>query len=148
MAATRLVRGWNQTGQKFAGDPDIVKSFLIPNPRLLWSLVGLTYLWVGLRITRHLRGLPTAALVTVTAGLVSAAFSFKVAFTHEDAPELVVGFAKSLSDALAGPSLVTRARAVFLGLDVAVGFAFYEHFRRPKKTSNLAGNSSRPPSCF
>ncbi|RWA07654.1 hypothetical protein EKO27_g7460 [Xylaria grammica] len=36
----KLMRSWNQTGQKFAGGPDIVTAFLLPNPTLLWVLMG------------------------------------------------------------------------------------------------------------
>ena len=40
----RIIRTWNQTGQKWAGDPDIVSEFLKPHPLLCASLVFVTYL--------------------------------------------------------------------------------------------------------
>jgi ethanolamine phosphate transferase 2 subunit G len=142
LLATRLVRGWNQTGQKFAGEPDIVKIFLAPNPQVLWVLVGATYVWLFFRTTAHVKGLPTPVSAALVSVLVLSAFSFKVAFTNEDAPELVVGFAKSANDALQGWSLVARARLVFFGLGAAAVYSVYNHFQNHGRPSDLTGRSS------
>ena len=40
----RIIRAWNQTGQKWAGNPDIVSEILKPHPFLCAILVLLTYL--------------------------------------------------------------------------------------------------------
>lgn len=119
LAATRAIRGWNQTGQKFAGEPDFVKIFLYPNPVLLWCLVILTYLVVGQELTQGLDGLPGPTNNLLSVGLTVAALTFKLAFTNEAAPELVVGLPKTLADMTQGISLVVRARAVFIGLLLA-----------------------------
>lgn len=124
-AAARVIRGWNQTGQKFAGEPDIVKSFLHPAPILLWALVGITYLWIHRELLWGFDGLPTSLGTVGSTGLVLAAFTFKLAFTNEDAPELVAGFARALVDLTYGGSLVVRAQAVFVGLALAAACVVY-----------------------
>lgn len=121
----RLIRGWNQTGQKFAGEPDIVKIFLHPEPVRLWALIGITYLWLHRELLQGFDGLPSSLSITGTTGLILSAFTFKLAFTNEDAPELVAGFARSLADLTHGSSLVMRAQAVFVGLALAIACVFY-----------------------
>lgn len=121
----RITRGWNQTGQKFAGEPDIVTHFMASNPPLLWCLVFATYATVSVELFNTLGNIPTAISGSVVAGLVMSALSFKLAFTNEDAPELIVGFAKTLVNMFDGPSLVNRARAVFLGLGLTSMYPLY-----------------------
>ncbi|PNP41486.1 hypothetical protein TGAMA5MH_06587 [Trichoderma gamsii] len=127
LAALRLIRSWNQTGQKFAGEPDTVKTFLIPNPELLWVIITLTYTVVTLQTLQSLSlaGLPFILTTFVVPLLFSATLAFKLAFTAEDAPELVVGFAHRLLDILQGPSLIFRARIIFALLTALFGFAVY-----------------------
>ncbi len=127
LLATRIVRSWNQTGQKFAGEPDIVKTYLNTNPALLWCLIGATYFWVHLNLISGLSGLPTWLSIPSATALVLAAFTFKVAFTLEDAPELVTGFAKSLLELTftRDPSLIARARTVFLGLALLTALTIF-----------------------
>ncbi|KUI64485.1 GPI ethanolamine phosphate transferase 2 [Cytospora mali] len=122
---TRIIRGWNQTGQKFAGDPDIVKSFIVTEPVRLWALVSMTYLWIHRALLQGFDGLPTSLDVTGSTGLVLAGFTFKLAFTNEDAPELVAGFARTLVDITHGASLVTRAQAVFVGIGLGAACVVY-----------------------
>ncbi|RYP89339.1 hypothetical protein DL769_000094 [Monosporascus sp. CRB-8-3] len=111
---------WNQTGQKFAGEPDVVTMFLAPHPTLLWCLVILSYSLIAGQLFGALStGIPMLVSGSLVSGLLLLALSFKLAFTMEDAPELVVGFARRLVDVFVfegGPDLVTRARAVFIGL--------------------------------
>ncbi|ROW17799.1 hypothetical protein VPNG_00559 [Cytospora leucostoma] len=123
--ATRIIRGWNQTGQKFAGEPDIVKSFIITEPVRLWALVSITYLWIHRVLLQGFDGLPTSLDIAGSTGLVLAGFTFKLAFTNEDAPELVAGFARSLVELTDGVSLVTRAQAVFVGLGLGAACVVY-----------------------
>ncbi|KAI5860533.1 alkaline phosphatase-like protein [Durotheca rogersii] len=125
LCAMRIARGWNQTGQKFAGEPDIVTSLLAPNPSLLWFLVIATYAAVSRGLFTSLGDIPTVVSGSVVAGLVISAMSFKLAFTNEDAPELVVGFARLLANMFEGPPLVHRARAVFLGLGLTLIYPLY-----------------------
>ncbi|KAK3953626.1 transferase [Pseudoneurospora amorphoporcata] len=142
LSALRLLRAWNQTGQKFAGTPAIVKLFLEPNPHFLWFLVGLTYVWTHRQLVYSFHGrIPVPINYPAMTGLVLAAFTFKAAFTLEDAPELVVPFVKSsLLDFTRGASLIARARAVFVGLGLAtaagMGFILWES----KIVSGLRGS--------
>jgi ethanolaminephosphotransferase len=123
LLAIRIVRSWNQTGQKFAGEPDMVKIYLHPNPVLLWCLAGATYFWVHQNLIFGLSALPIWFRFTVATGLVLAAFTFKVAFTLEDAPELVTDFARQLLllTFTQTADLVSRARAVFIGVGLGIG---------------------------
>ncbi|KAL2754661.1 hypothetical protein ACRALDRAFT_2109081 [Sodiomyces alcalophilus JCM 7366] len=126
IVATRLIRGWNQTGQKHAGKPDIVTSFLITSPLLLWTLVGATYLSICFCIYRRLAGImsPGASAFLVPVLGLSAA-TFKISFTYEDAPELVVGVLRSFKAATEGLSLVSHARVVFAGLGMTAAYGIY-----------------------
>ncbi|KAF9871619.1 gpi ethanolamine phosphate transferase 2 [Colletotrichum karsti] len=138
LIATRLVRGWNQTGQKHAGEPDIVKTFIASNPPLLWTLVSATYGYLFVQIARRLRGLPLVASLVLSGTVVLAAYTFKLAFTLEDSPELVVGTSAVINTAFRGISLVARARIVFAGLGVLAGFSSYLALAKPNEASQAA----------
>ncbi|EFY87233.1 sulfatase, putative [Metarhizium acridum CQMa 102] len=126
LAVIRLVRSWNQTGQKFAGEADVVKLFLVPNPPLLWALIIASYFVASLQLMSSIHDLPYVAITSVTSVLVSSAFTFKLAFTAEDSPELVTAFAKKMNDAFHGQSLLSRARVVFAVLLLLSSFAVYQ----------------------
>jgi ethanolaminephosphotransferase len=135
----RLMRSWNQTGQKFAGEPDIATAYLLPNPALLWAIVWSTYFWVGWELMQDLDGIPTIISGSAVAGVVTSAVSFKLAFTKQDAPEVVVGLAGFFANLLDGPSLVTRARAVLMGIGLAATYPVYLLFLQPTKSSKEQG---------
>ena len=116
----RLVRSWNQTGQKFAAEPDIVQLFITPHPQVLWCLIILSYVLISLRLLASFQRIPPIVATSITSIIASSALAFKLAFTAQDAPELVVGLAKNINDVLHGQSLLSRARVVFIGLS-AVG---------------------------
>lgn len=137
LISIRIVRGWNQTGQKHAGEPDIVKSFLTAQSPLLWSLVGLAYILYGVQIYRRLPNVSRPLAVIMAATLVGAAASFKLAFTHEDAPELVPDELEQLRQALHGISLVTRARIVFTGLTAASIYGVYRVLTSPREAGRV-----------
>lgn len=141
LTALRLLRGWNQTGQKYAGEPDIVKLFLVRYPQLLWILSGIMYAFVAFRLLSGLQGLPLVVATTLTSVLISAAFSFKLAFTAEDSPELVVGLVKTLSDNFQGQSLLSRARLVFFLLSVVYAVGIYKSLHKGQPTSSSARES-------
>ncbi|RYO73595.1 hypothetical protein DL766_000486 [Monosporascus sp. MC13-8B] len=140
MTAFRVVKAWNQTGQKFAGEPDIVTLFLTPHPTLLWCFVILSYSLIAGQLFGALStGIPMLISGSLVSGLLLLALSFKLAFTLEDAPELVVGFARRLADVLVfegGPDLVTRARAVFTGLGLTALWPVGLLITRPSWTPN------------
>ncbi|RYC66046.1 hypothetical protein CHU98_g140 [Xylaria longipes] len=135
LGAIRLTRSWNQTGQKFAGEPDIVTTFLLPNPALLWALVWAAYFLVSRELLNDLDGIPTVISGSIVAGVVTSAVSFKLTFTRQDAPELVVGLARILADFFDGPSLVTQARAVFMGIGLTAIYPLYLLCFQPTKSS-------------
>lgn len=141
LAALRLIRSWNQTGQKFAGEPDTVKTFLIPNPEILWGLITLVYVVVTFQTLQSLSGLPYILATSLMPAVFLATFTFKLAFTAEDAPELVVGFAHDLLDIFQGPSLIFRARIIFGLLAVLYGFAIYRAKTGGPRASQSSGKS-------
>ncbi|KAI9746422.1 MAG: major facilitator super transporter protein [Claussenomyces sp. TS43310] len=124
LATLRIVRRWNQTGQKFAGEPDIARTFLSQHNIALWGLVGATYLWnAALLANNGFHRLPRTISTTIAALLFTISASFKLAFTMEDAPELLQSLTllPSFLTTLPGSlSLVTRARGVFLGIGMAL----------------------------
>ena len=142
LTALRLIRSWNQTGQKFAGEPDIVKLFLYEYPMLLWVLVGLTYATLSFQILPSFEGLPYIAATGLTALLISTASSFKLAFAAEDVPELVVGLAKALNDNFQGQSLLLRARVVFALLGIATSAAIYHSRTGGPRAARTSGKFS------
>lgn len=91
---------------------------------------------------KNLEGLPYVAITGITSVLVSAAFSFKLAFTAEDAPELVVGIARTLHDHFQGHSLLLRARIVFAVLALLVGVGVYNAIRGGQRASRTSGKFS------
>ena len=116
LSCQRVLRRWNQTGQKFTGEPDIARSFLPENPHILWTLVILTYIDAGRGL---LKNLSTSRLPRIGALMLPVlSFMFKLNFVANDSPELLTNL--SLSQALdAWPnafSLVPQARIVFGGV--------------------------------
>lgn len=112
----RLLRRWNQTGQKFAAEPDIARNFFATRPAILWGLVILTYADSGYHL---LRSLPPSALLRLSALVLAIlALMFKLNFVAADSPELLADtflskVAGSWPDSL---SLVWQARLIFGGL--------------------------------
>lgn len=125
----RVLRGWNQTGQKYAGQPDLLKTYLIPNPSLLWSLIMCEYFHVLIRMFRHLSDLLKSKLLAGlwTLLITPVALGFKMAFTAQDAPEispysrLDARLISHVAKGLLEMSLAQRAQLVF----IAVGFLFF-----------------------
>lgn len=132
----RVLRNWNQTGQKFAGEPDIVTIMLLPHPSLMWVMVLSTYALVAWQLYQELKDVTPVISGSLITGLVTSAVSFKLAFTREDAPELMTGFAGRLANAFSGPTLLELARAVFMGLGLAAIYPIYLLLRRPAGASS------------
>lgn len=123
-----VIRRWRQTGQKYAGDPDILSELVTPNAWLLWILVALSYALPSRNLSRRAAlwmGARQMGLLPVLVSL--SAFSFKIAFTAADAPELLVSFPilNPLVAFVARYPLVSLARVVFLGLAHLLGCAVY-----------------------
>lgn len=117
----RVATRWNQTGQKFAGAPDISRDFFPSHHLLLWALVMATYASTGWKLyhlaqTNSLFGIASASALTALVP----AFVFKLNFAQADTPELVNGFAAGLRGLTARFGLVALARATFYPLGVAL----------------------------
>ena len=114
----RVLRRWNQTGQKYAGEPDIARNFLPFHISTLWLLVVLTYLVSCGQISFCLpRGL-IWRLIAIVVTLVT--FLFKLAFVASESPELlnnpsVLKLMKSLVDIM---PLIFQARLTFVAISL------------------------------
>ncbi|KAF2823709.1 alkaline phosphatase-like protein [Ophiobolus disseminans] len=155
LALHRVIRRWNQTGQKYAGADDIVNSGIFhSNSIILWSLIGATYMDVTLRIARHIarsvatfdteqkkrgdieiestnqnRMMGTIAVLPLS----GTAFIFKLAFTAKDAPELTYGLTGDMLDAIESLDLVGLVRMVFGGLALSASWIAFAEWQRSKK---------------
>lgn len=82
----RVLRRWNQTGQKFATDPDIARTFFPSHRLILWFLVILTYANTCRHLLAH-RLSKLWQLCCVTMAL--SAFFLKLSYVASDSPELL-----------------------------------------------------------
>ena len=117
----RVIRVWNQTGQKHNGEPDIARTILPAHNILLWLIVFVTYLDVIQRLSR--RAVPWASRHFATAASLAlgiTAISFKVAFTRADTPELFRGLGYLVWVSTEEASLVAQARAVFTSITLTM----------------------------
>jgi ethanolaminephosphotransferase len=128
LACHRLMVRWNQTGQKHAGEPDIVHEFFPSHHVLMWILILVTYLVVGYQLARTclrstLIGDADLAIAFVS---ILPAVVFKLNFTQADAPELVLGLGGQLRAVTADLDLLTQARVVFVMLTLCLIIAVVE----------------------
>ena len=126
----RVLRRWNQTGQKFAGEPDIARNFLPFHRNILWGLVVLTYADTCGRISFSLPHRLIWRLLPLPVTL--AAFTFKLAFVASESPELLnspsaLKYTKGLVDAL---PLMFQARLVFSAITLLAVFAISANHAR------------------
>lgn len=138
LSCLRIIRRWNQTGQKFAGAPDIARTWMSTHTGILWALVVSTYLYNGLQLILYgFPGVPRANIVPSMLVLVAAAISFKLSFTKEDAPELLKGlplFVNKLLSYSAKYTLVRQAQIVFSCILVFAIFAIFTIAMNPAPT--------------
>jgi len=120
LALHRLMTRWNQTGQKWAGSPDISRTFFPENTYVLWILVLATYGHLGIKITRNSLSdlLPTSVAATMATAAVLPVLLFKLNFAAADAPELVGILGVALRDMTSAFTLVGQARLVFAAIAV------------------------------
>ncbi|QIW98667.1 hypothetical protein AMS68_004185 [Peltaster fructicola] len=116
LALHRLAIRWNQTGQKHAGEPDIVHTVFPEHHLAMWVVILAAYAFVGFRIgTTSFEGLMSEELAaTFAVVLIVPAIIFKLNFTQADAPELVKRLAEQVRQWSEPFSLVFQARVVFL----------------------------------
>lgn len=120
------VRRWNQTGQKYAGEADLVSEVISKNVWILWTLMSLTYITIGTRLHSKLARKGTR-LGFLPVLVVASAFVFKAAFTKADAPELLrnmVILRPVLASATKYP-LTSLARVTFLGIGNLLATAWF-----------------------
>ncbi|KAJ5715045.1 GPI ethanolamine phosphate transferase 2 [Penicillium malachiteum] len=116
LVCQRVLRRWNQTGQKFTAEPDISRTFLPGHLPILWTLIILTYADAGRGL---LMSLPSSILPQLGALILPAlAFMFKLNFVANDSPELLTdSFLWRIVEACPNAlSLVFQARIVFAGI--------------------------------
>lgn len=133
----RIIRRWNQTGQKYAGASDIVHSAFLTgfSSFALWCMISATYIEITIRLSRHVArsisiydekgpesvsdGSPDGnGLMAMSAifPLTGTAFMFKLAFTIKDAPELTKGVPELFLQVAMMLDLLWGAWMVFIGL--------------------------------
>ncbi|KAM5433367.1 major facilitator superfamily transporter protein [Microsporum canis] len=128
-ALTRVMRRWNQTGQKFAGEPDIANTFFREHPNVMWILILFAYTDLYQRLLPNTSiGDPKNKLLSLLyLPLTSFSFIFKVVFTDADAPELIrnTPFLSFLIRGVRGLSLVFQARVVLIGVLISSMYPIY-----------------------
>lgn len=123
-ASHRLLRRWNQTGQKFTAEPDIARAFLPSHIHILWVLVILTYADCFIHLASGFaRSTPGRLLALV---VVAVALLFKVASVASDSFELISGSVlEPVVKLVGGMPLVTHARLVDCGIFLLVAVSIY-----------------------
>lgn len=135
-----IIRRWRQTGQKHAGEADLLSELVVPHAGLiLWPLTFLAYAVPTRALSRRAgtwlgsgaRGMGVLPVLVSASGVL-----FKVAFTAADSPELITSssfpFLAPLVAFVRGYPLVNLARVVFLGLAHLLACAIY--YESPWKT--------------
>ena len=131
----RIIRRWNQTGQKHAGEPDIARTVLPAYNQVLWLLVLATYFNITQRLARKILpriGRHISAACSVA--LCVAALGFKIVFTKAEAPELLIDLRTEFLKPMQETSLVFQSRVVFMGIGTLVSLTILlQAFRTPKE---------------
>lgn len=140
IASHRILRRWNQTGQKFTAEPDIARAFFSGHPAILWALVILTYVDSSYHLLLNM----SPAIVAQLGALIlpALAFLFKLNFVANDSPELLVDSPLSKIAAIwpDSLSLVWQARLVFGGLACCALLAIVS----AKRSQTTRGKISQP----
>lgn len=144
----RIIRSWNQTGQKHAGESDIVKSVFPAHIRLLWCLVFVTYLDVARRLSQsgvlQVFNRISSVLSLILCGM---ALQFKLSFTKLDAPELLDGLPQIFWRWGEDVSLVVQSRAVFLSIGTTMLLVILSKAYQRTTSSGSARGEVRIRSC-
>ncbi|KAI9040880.1 mannose-ethanolamine phosphotransferase LAS21 [Aspergillus affinis] len=120
----RILRRWNQTGQKFAGEPDVARGFLPSHPHVLWALVILTYADVFVHLVFGF----TRAIswILMAFAVVAAACLFKISSVASDSFELIDGsFLEPVAKLVGSVPLVLHARLAACGIFLLVAYSIY-----------------------
>ncbi|EER40547.1 phosphoethanolamine transferase [Histoplasma capsulatum var. duboisii H88] len=133
--SSRIMRRWNQTGQKFAAEPDIARTFFPSYTNVLWILILLTYTDICQGMVRRTSSAGAASFSRLFFPiLTSFALLFKLSFTAADSPELLqnVLISSHLVGSITGVSLITQARLVFTGIAIALVYVIYTDFQEKR----------------
>lgn len=140
VSINRIVRRWNQTGQKFAGASDIAQTYLSIRPRLLWLLILAAYLANCrgmIRLSPFERPIPNKLWNLASVLVMVVAFTFKLAFTAADSPELLDSRVLGLVERyLSQASLVSLARLIFYGILLLLATFLYANGRSTPQERN------------
>lgn len=116
-ASHRLLRRWNQTGQKFAAEPDIARIYFPRHQSSLWVLVGITYAGVYLQLVNGFS--PSWMSRLLCLNVTATSFMFKLVFAESESPELLNGtMFGNIATLLSGISLAIYARAAMAGIAI------------------------------
>jgi len=143
LALHRISIRWNQTGQKYAGDDDIAKSFLSQHRLILWSLIVATFCYYAYRFSKlKLNNNQIASALMDVSAFVVASFTllFKINFTRLDAPELLLQSALWPSNIQTLTSSI-NASMVFQLMICALIPIIYYHFSTSKPFQSEAKTS-------
>ncbi|ODH13654.1 hypothetical protein ACO22_07044 [Paracoccidioides brasiliensis] len=145
---SRIMRRWNQTGQKFTSEPDVARTFLPKHTSILWILILLTYTDICQRMVRRTSstGAVSFSRLFFTV-LTSFAFLFKLAFTSADSPEILKGTVLfgHLVERIVGVSLVVQARTVFSGMAIVLSYIIYREIKRQWALKAFLSKTRNPP---
>ncbi|KAL8944398.1 MAG: hypothetical protein Q9216_000449 [Gyalolechia sp. 2 TL-2023] len=142
LATMRVIRAWNQTGQKHAGQPDIARGLLPNHNYVLWTLVCIIYFALpGKMRYKSLGQIGRTASFMCAIALCALGFVFKIAFTTADAPELLEGL--PIPQILASVDLTKLARALFLSILLFGIAASFSGQRRARNTTYEGNNALR-----
>ncbi|KAL3469390.1 alkaline-phosphatase-like protein [Aspergillus californicus] len=109
----RILRRWNQTGQKLAAEPDIARTYFPIHQGILWALVALSYADIYLHLIGNIPSSPISRLACLVITIMT--FMFKLVFTASESPELIgESPIRHLATILSGVSIVLYARLVML----------------------------------
>lgn len=141
----RIAERWNQTGQKYAGAPDIVRDVLEPLPLLLWVLIFAAYAVITARTAYHFLGVTGVDPLLAIANAITLcvpSLAFKLSFTASDAPELLAWLSLESITRLQQVPLIATARILFfqlvMELLIAISHRFIFRCRYQRKGYTLA----------
>ncbi|KAL9595798.1 MAG: hypothetical protein Q9219_006213 [cf. Caloplaca sp. 3 TL-2023] len=146
LATMRVIRAWNQTGQKHAGKPDIGRGVLSSHNHLLWALVCVAYFALpGIMLYQSQPQFGVLAAFAFTSILCIGGLTFKIAYTMADAPELLKGLPIIQNRVFATENLTIQARALFLGMMLFCAANFFYSRQRftPKRPHDHNAKESR-----
>lgn len=132
----RFMRRWNQTGQKFAAEPDIARIYL-PSHRInLWLLIVVTYADVCLHLMDDFSSLIWRLLCLAVTAM---CFTFKLVFAASESPELLNETTiQAVATFMDGITLVLYARVAMGGIALLFMLIFMRNGKLPIKQGKQA----------